>query len=335
MNAILNNKTADKLRKLAESMPAKIEQLRRPMTQNSTPKRQREYNSRVLDGDNLERGQLAMLALADTWDSGDVPEVLHDVKTKDAICRLVRHGIVSNSYYHVGSTHKYADESPAGKALQAILDASMGRETKEQQEATKKKRELEAMIDRVRFLDIPGFFPTPRRVIDLMIGQARIRPGMSVLEPSAGIGSIAEIAREAGGAVECFEINRTLVDILMAKGFAVDSGDFLQEKPPRVGTIKDEIDDRFDCVLMNPPFEKSQDVDHIRHAFKFLKPTGRLVAICSSGPFFRSHQKCVDFRAWLLDVGAEVMDLPDNSFAGAAAFKATGSSCKMIVIQKA
>jgi hypothetical protein len=55
---------AAKLRKLADALPEKIENLRRPLSQNSTPKRQREYTSRVLDGDNLERGRLALLALA-------------------------------------------------------------------------------------------------------------------------------------------------------------------------------------------------------------------------------------------------------------------------------
>jgi hypothetical protein len=32
----------------------------------------------------------------------------------------------------------------------------------------------------------------------------------------------------------------------------------------------------FDRVLMNPPFEKQQDIDHVRRAFDHLKPGGRL-----------------------------------------------------------
>jgi len=39
-----------------------------------------------------------------------------------------------------------------------------------------------------------------------------------------------------------------------------------------------------DCVLMNPPFSKGQDVAHILHALKVLEAGGRLVAICANGP---------------------------------------------------
>jgi 16S rRNA G1207 methylase RsmC len=35
---------------------------------------------------------------------------------------------------------------------------------------------------------------------------------------------------------------------------------------------------------MNPPFHNGADVVHILHALKFLKPGGRLVAICANGP---------------------------------------------------
>jgi 16S rRNA G1207 methylase RsmC len=40
----------------------------------------------------------------------------------------------------------------------------------------------------------------------------------------------------------------------------------------------------FDRILMNPPFERGDDIRHIEHARKFLKPGGRLVAICADGP---------------------------------------------------
>jgi len=35
---------------------------------------------------------------------------------------------------------------------------------------------------------------------------------------------------------------------------------------------------------MNPPFINGSDIKHIEHALKFLKPGGRLVAICADGP---------------------------------------------------
>ena len=36
----------------------------------------------------------------------------------------------------------------------------------------------------------------------------------------------------------------------------------------------------FDRIVMNPPFTNGDDIKHIMHALKMLKPGGRLVAIC-------------------------------------------------------
>ena len=40
----------------------------------------------------------------------------------------------------------------------------------------------------------------------------------------------------------------------------------------------------FDRIVMNPPFANGDDIKHIMHALKMLKPGGRLVAICANGP---------------------------------------------------
>ena len=40
----------------------------------------------------------------------------------------------------------------------------------------------------------------------------------------------------------------------------------------------------FDAVLMNPPFGRGADVEHITHALTMLKPGGCLVALCANGP---------------------------------------------------
>jgi 16S rRNA G1207 methylase RsmC len=40
----------------------------------------------------------------------------------------------------------------------------------------------------------------------------------------------------------------------------------------------------FDRVVMNPPFDHGSDIEHIKHAYRKLKPGGRLVAICANGP---------------------------------------------------
>ncbi|CAM5479227.1 hypothetical protein [Streptomyces canarius] len=46
-----------------------------------------------------------------------------------------------------------------------------------------------------------GWYPTPPRVVDEMLAQAGIREVMSVLEPSAGTGSIVGPAAECGAII--------------------------------------------------------------------------------------------------------------------------------------
>jgi len=89
--------------------------------------------------------------------------------------------------------------------------------------------------------------------------------------------------------------------------------------------------DQYDRIIQNPPFEKAQDVDHVRHAFDCLKPGGLLVSIISNGPFFRNDKKSQQFREWLEVVDGEYEDLT-NGFTGAGSFRQTGVSAKIVII---
>jgi 2-polyprenyl-3-methyl-5-hydroxy-6-metoxy-1,4-benzoquinol methylase len=127
-----------------------------------------------------------------------------------------------------------------------------------------------------------SFHPTPAAVVARMIERARITSGLRILEPSAGAGAIAQPLTAAGCAVYCVELAQGLAERLRAAGLAVQQADFLAL------TLHDfsmaEGVGGFDRVLMNPPFERGADVQHVRHALTFLRPGGLLVAICANGP---------------------------------------------------
>lgn len=127
----------------------------------------------------------------------------------------------------------------------------------------------------VKVVSAPQLFPTPPDVARRMVELAGISQGARVLEPSAGMGNLAKLAREAGAHVVCVEINGHLAERLSADGFECIRGDFM-ERNGDLGT--------FDAVVMNPPFASGADIQHIKHARHFLKPGGRLVAICAGGP---------------------------------------------------
>src|SRR5690606_14451501 len=116
------------------------------------------------------------------------------------------------------------------------------------------------------------FFPAPNDTAAEVVELAEIQPGMAVLEPSAGNGMLADAIKDAGGNVDVVEMAGQLREILQEKGHNLIGNDFL-ELP---------TDEKYDRIVMNPPFSKNQDIDHVTHAYSMLKPGGRIVAIVSS-----------------------------------------------------
>jgi protein-L-isoaspartate O-methyltransferase len=155
-----------------------------------------------------------------------------------------------------------------------------------------------------------GQFDSPPAVVARVIELAQIRPGMEVLEPSAGIGNIVRGIVGAGATPHAFEIDAKRRAALEASGlmiFPVAGGDFLTfDAAPT-----------FDRVVMNPPFARQVDIDHVLHAAKFLKPGGRLVSVMSAGVLFRGNRKTIEFREFVADRHGEFERLPDASFAEA------------------
>lgn len=186
-------------------------------------------------------------------------------------------------------------------------------------------------------------FDTPDEVSDLMMAEMDLRGQamLTFLEPSAGTGNLirAVVRRVMGddstpgtiGDLEAAEITAVEMDparVERLNGMTgspsqplkkVVAGDFLQQTPEELGT--------FDRIIMNPPFTRFQDVDHVRHAFKFLAPGGTLVSIMSPGFTFRQDNKAKLFRDWIeIYPGWSHVPLP------AGAFKASGTEIRTIML---
>ena len=79
--------------------------------------------------------------------------------------------------------------------------------------------------------------------------------------------------------------------------------------------------------MMNPPFSKQQDIDHIYKAFDYLKPGGILVSVMSTSHTYRTNQKSELFREFLEQTGAEAEFLPQGTF------KASGTMINACVVK--
>jgi protein-L-isoaspartate O-methyltransferase len=153
-----------------------------------------------------------------------------------------------------------------------------------------------------------GQFDSPEEVVERVLQLAKIEPGMTVLEPSAGLGNLAKAAERAGGVVTAVEIDAKRAAALNGAAIpkaTVVKADFLAWSPAA----------QFDRVVMNPPFARQVDIDHVLRAFDMLKPGGRLVSVMSGGVLFRNNRKAADFRTFVDRFGAAFIKLPAGAFA--------------------
>lgn len=113
----------------------------------------------------------------------------------------------------------------------------------------------------------------------------------SALEPSAGLGDIADRLQAHVGLVTVVEPHPVLAELLVAKGYS-----------PIVGKFEDYSADReFDRIAMNPPFARGLDMEHVRRAFSMLAAGGVLVALMNDGKQAGdgTPEQRVSFEDWL------------------------------------
>jgi type I restriction-modification system DNA methylase subunit len=168
-----------------------------------------------------------------------------------------------------------------------------------------------------------GYFPTPPELVETLVQLTEYRDGMTILEPSAGQGAIVKGLLKVAD-IACM----TLVELLPKNWEILESlgmgefllrGDFLACDEKQL--------DLYERIVMNPPFAPSQaDIDHVMHAWKFLAPGGRIVAIMSAGVKFRENRKTVDFRAFVWSHDGEIIDNPEGSF------KTSGTSVSTVTV---
>lgn len=153
------------------------------------------------------------------------------------------------------------------------------------------------------------FFPTPRPIAERMCRLAKLDRSSRVLEPSCGRGDLADVIYERGVAeLHGVELNPDMERLLREKPYSVDIGvDFLK-------WAKTAERDRWNRIIMNPPFTRQQDIDHILAAYDLLMEGGILVSVVSEGAFSNKTRKPTAFRGFLEERKAEVIRLDEGAF---------------------
>ncbi|HEY9286151.1 MAG TPA: hypothetical protein VIP46_22055 [Pyrinomonadaceae bacterium] len=222
---------------------------------------------------------------------------------------------------------------------------------REHQQNRGSRRTRSAYLASALEAQLPGFFPTPRDVVKLMLAYVQMEDGMFWLEPEAGMGHIVTVVRSffKRTRYDLVEIRERLRAELYARGLW-DEGremarDFMAFDPrTRAGF------EGYDAILANPPFEGGQDIEHVRRMYDFLHESrGRLVSVVSESSFGnlddegeqaadaeaeeRLTAKKREFRQWLAGVGGASVKLPDGAFL--ASDRPVNVATRLVVIDRA
>lgn len=327
---------AQKLRALAKGMQKQVEAKLNPAIgrQRPTARRARIAASMEKEGLELKRTQDFLFALANAHESGKIEELdrLQKVTNKTQASLIAQcndyNGSSGDFYlekykeaFEKCGIKNYSDWHQCWLQYKELMKWPESVPTGvTDMEAQIRKMERELIGKK-----IPGFFPTPPDLIERMIELADLKPNDSILEPSAGKGDILDAIREKklGVELECMEVNYSLREILKAKNYDLIGDDFLAYNPKISNRLHNKI-------LMNPPFEKGQDIDHVTHALKCIYSNGKVVAVMSEGVFFRSDKKATAFRELLQQKGAYISEPIKEAFK--SAFNSTGVAVRIVAI---
>lgn len=128
------------------------------------------------------------------------------------------------------------------------------------------------------------FYPTKGEVRKRATDLAEIRPGHTLLEPSAGFGDLLALLPK-GVDVTAIDVHPLAAAVLHAKGYKDIRRDFLAFN---AGDLP-----LFDRILMNPPYSSSRWKHHLQHAVQFLKPGGKMVAVLPCSVASEELSECI------------------------------------------
>lgn len=322
------------LKKSAESLLKQAEKLNTECAGNYTRKRQAQADSNLKKKDRLLSWRKILLRLATEWENETIPEIVRKItKVSDLEFLIWTGGFPKEPDGDSADWYKkeYPGKLKKAKSLGAINKEIYGDIVcllgeymlEEESEPQKVARKLREMLKEVHSYNIPGFYPTPDELIDVMLEHADLSDENTLLEPSAGIGSILERVLYHGCEcrMDCVEINPSLAEILRFKGFHVSCEDIMETKEV-TGSKWDR----------NPPFEKGQDIDHVMHCFNtFLKEKGKLISIMSSGAIKGTTKKHKEFHDFRKEHHAYYVE---NGQAFKNAFNATGVNSIILIVDK-
>lgn len=156
------------------------------------------------------------------------------------------------------------------------------------------------------------FFQTQPETAKYLVELAEINESHSICEPSAGQGAIIDSILASFPKNNIFYCEKMPSNLTILNRKYQDISNIFYLNPLNDDFL--ELKSKFDRIVANPPFASNQDVLHIQHMYECLKENGKLVAIASVHWKTCDNKKETEFRKWLNEKNAEIIDLPEGTF---------------------
>ena len=157
------------------------------------------------------------------------------------------------------------------------------------------------------------YYATPKSVANLMVEKLQPFEGMSLLEPSAGQGSLLDA------------VNRVYKLNCNTRAIELDEYNFsvLKKKYNDILTLNISLetfyslnkDNKFNRIIMNPPFSHGRALKHLKMAYNLLSSDGILVALVSENEiFYNSPEAHWVNEELLMQDNVEIIELGPDAF---------------------
>jgi hypothetical protein len=180
-----------------------------------------------------------------------------------------------------------------------------------------------------------GEFFSPPDVVCSVLRRAGLysRDPMLILEPSAGEGAISKpVAGDLSGIPKALQRKRDLEWMTEQRAHIVDVVEVQSRNAKKLESsglyrkvynrdfLRMEPNPVYDRILMNPPFDRGRDIDHVLHAHKFLKGDDAdayiaVTSVMSASAAYGHGPRQVRFQKFVEEHGGHFEDLKPRSFA--------------------
>lgn len=153
------------------------------------------------------------------------------------------------------------------------------------------------------------FFPTPEKIVDLLVDLAEIKEEDLILEPSAWTWNIVKwiTKKQTSCHIYINELDINKIPLL----YELKEENLYIQQITNLDFLEFDWYNNYSKIIMNPPFSQNNAIKHILKAYSLLTRWWMLVSICPSNILTKEYKSLTEE---LNNLNPEVIELEEWSF---------------------